>query len=125
MIFALCLLLSLFVPLVLSSGGFPEPSAGARRAALIFGGVLSVPAGMAWLFGVKTMPLVVLAFAPAYQLELYAHLALKFRRRYGRDLQLIAFQMVSAEQYDDGRYSTFYFVSAVLVPLLVFGVLLS
>jgi hypothetical protein len=122
-ILALCLLLSFFVPFVLSSGGFPEPSAGARRAALIFGGILSAPAGIAWLFGVKTMPLVALAFAPAYQLELYARLALKFRRRYGRDLQLIAFRIVSGEQYDDVRYSNLYFVSAMLVPLLAFAIL--
>ena len=71
------------------------------------------------------MPLVVLAFAPAYQLELYAHLARGFRRRYGRDLQLIAFRMVAAERYDERRYSTVYFVSALPVPLLVFIVSLS
>lgn len=122
---AMCLLLILCLPLVLSSGGFPEPSAGARRVALIFGGIVSVLAGIAWLFGLNTVPLVVLAFAPLYQLEIYARLALSFRRRYGRDLQLIAFRMVSPERYDDRRYSTIYFVSALPLPLMVLIVLLS
>lgn len=127
MSFAFGLMLIIYLPLfVLSSGGIGPPSAKTRRIALIICTVLALLACVTWLLGLDTLALVVVAYAPAYQLEAYARIAKSFRERHGRDLQLNAFRIVTEpEQYKDARYSTLYFVSAVVIPLLVLGALIS
>lgn len=127
MSFAFGLLLIIYLPLfVLSSGGIGPPSAKTRRVALITCTVLALLACATWLVGFDTFPLAILAYTPVYQLEAYAWFAKSFRQRHGRDLELIAFRIVTEpEQYSDARYSRLYFASVVAIPLLVWGVLIS
>lgn len=115
--FAFGLLLIIYLRVfVLSNGGIGPPSANTRRIAFIICTVLALLALGSWLLGLDTLPLTIVAYAPAYQLELYARIARSFRGRHGRDLQLIAFRIVAEpERYQDARYPRVYFVGAVIL----------
>lgn len=120
------LLLVIAIPMLLLSEVFGAPSAAARRIVFRICTVLSLTAGVLWLLGLDALPLVILAYMPAYQMQLHASMAKQFRNNHGREMQLIASGIVTdPELKKDARYSTVYFFGALGAPLLLFVILVS
>lgn len=124
MALSLGFILVIAVPLILAGGAIPAPGRRTRRAVVGFCALLSSGAGAFWLAEYDTLPLIVLAFAPAYQLELYTFVLNCFRSNHGREMHLSASGIVTdPELKKDARYSTAYFIGALGLPLSLLCIL--
>jgi hypothetical protein len=111
----------LFLDVLLHAG---PPSVSARKVAFGICAGLSVTAGVLWLLGLDALPIVILAFVPYYQLELQAWVARQFRNKHGREMTLIANEIVTdPDRKKDMRYSQLYLFGAIGLPLLLLGAL--
>ena len=111
------------IPLMLASGIRLDFSLRTRRTMLVVCGLLSAAAALCWFFERGKLIFALLFLVPIYQVRLYDFICRDFKANHGRELELIAFGIITdSDRRKDASYSTAYFAGALGLPLLLLAI---